>query len=834
MVDRVRGITRYGYVIKSSGDFVLQSSIEMAFELVAAHKRVKASEEHFYGLFDKAPLGYQSLDEEGHFVEVNEKWLETLGYDRDEVMGKWFGDFLAPEFVEAFRERFPMFKAAGKIHSEFQMMHKCGERRFIAFEGRIGYKTDGSFQQTHCILSDITEQKRAETELYRTKAILQAAMDQSPAGIAIADASDGKLRYVNDAGLLIRGGDRQELVDGVGIDKYVTSWQILDLDGSPLETDKVPLARAVLYGDINSREFIIRRSIGEDRIVLANAAPIRDENGNIEAGMVVFSDITERVLAERDLKNKNEELTALNGKLKIAVEELEATNEELNASMEEMEATNEELYAINELVIEAERKLEISESLFRGLYDSMTSGSAIYTVINDGSRGADYIVKNFNKSGLKIEGKTIEDVVGRSLLDLRPEIDSYGLIPVLKKVWDTGEPDFFPVKIYKDDKFSNYFDNYVFKLPSGEVVTLYNDVTDQKLAEENLRESEEQFRSLAESSTDYIMVYDKDTRHTYANKATLTVSGKTWDEFVGKTHREMGFDPDLVELWEEKIQKVFDTGESQGEIFEWEGAEGKTVLDWRVNPIFAKDGTVSNVLGVSRDISALKQAEESLRKSEERFSRALAAVDDGIWDWNTSDGSAFFNTECYNLLGYSDGEFSASYDSWRTLVHPDDIDRVEEDLKNSIGSGIKFDIDLRMKRKSGEWLWVCTRGKAVEWDSEGRTLRMIGTLSDVTLRKKTEFELRESQNNLTRIIENSSELICEIDDTGRYTFVSKRYEDILGYSPDELLGQLVSEKMHPDDLTAAAAKHETVKSEKGISVDEWRFSRWMRLSCFLL
>ncbi len=127
-----------------------------------AEMSLTQSEERFQHLFERAPLGYQSLDENGYFIEVNEAWLNTLGYSKEEVVGKWFGDFLAPEFVEAFRERFPIFKSKGKIHSEFEMIHKNGERRYIAFEGRIGYKNDGKFEKTHCILSDITDQKKTQ------------------------------------------------------------------------------------------------------------------------------------------------------------------------------------------------------------------------------------------------------------------------------------------------------------------------------------------------------------------------------------------------------------------------------------------------------------------------------------------------------------------------------------------------------------------------------------------------------------------------------------------------------------------------------------------------
>lgn len=134
--------------------------------------------------------------------------------------------------------------------------------------------------------------------LLEAQALLRAAMDCSPAGIAIADAPTGALRYVNDAGLLLRGGDRESVVSGVGIDQYVASWKLLDLDGSPLPADAVPLARAVRFGERCSREFVIRRTVGDDRIVWANAAPITDARGRVTAGVVVFLDVTERKKGE--------------------------------------------------------------------------------------------------------------------------------------------------------------------------------------------------------------------------------------------------------------------------------------------------------------------------------------------------------------------------------------------------------------------------------------------------------------------------------------------------------------------------------------------------------
>ncbi len=140
---------------------------------VRAEERLKESETRFRLLFERAPLSYQSLDENGHFIVVNQTWLDTLGYCREEVIGASFSDFLHPDWKEHFKENFPRFKATGEVLGvEFVMRKKDGTSILVSFNGKIGKDYSGRFQQTHCILQDITEFRRAEEALRRHQAML--------------------------------------------------------------------------------------------------------------------------------------------------------------------------------------------------------------------------------------------------------------------------------------------------------------------------------------------------------------------------------------------------------------------------------------------------------------------------------------------------------------------------------------------------------------------------------------------------------------------------------------------------------------------------------------
>ncbi|MCX6926699.1 MAG: PAS domain-containing protein, partial [Verrucomicrobia bacterium] len=173
-------------------------------------------------------------------------------------------------------------------------------------------------------------------------------------------------------------------------------------------------------------------------------------------------------------------------------------------------------------------------------------------------------------------------------------------------------------------------------------------------------------------------------------------------------------------------------------------------VEYASTPIYQKDRLVGAVV-TFQEVTERKAAEQALRQSEERLRLVLEANSEGVWDWNLPSGKAFFSRRYSAMLGYEPEEFAKNYDAWKALVHPDDFERVHAEHLAHIHQGKEFCVELRMRKKSGEWCWIRSRGTVVERDAAGRAIRMVGTHQDITERKEVEAEVLRQRAELAHV-----------------------------------------------------------------------------------
>jgi PAS domain S-box-containing protein len=162
-------------------------------------------------------------------------------------------------------------------------------------------------------------------------------------------------------------------------------------------------------------------------------------------------------------------------------------------------------------------------------------------------------------------------------------------------------------------------------------------------------------------------------------------------------------------------------------------------------PIVKHDEIGELIAGFNRLLTTLAQREEALRESQARYSRAVSGANDGIWEWLPATGENYLSPRFKQLLGYEDHELPNVQESFFNQVHPEDQVRIQEAVRAHLENRNPYSVELRLRCKSGEYRWFFSRGQA-EWDERGRPLRMAGSISDITERKRAESKIRRLGN----------------------------------------------------------------------------------------
>ncbi|RJR32517.1 MAG: PAS domain S-box protein [Desulfobacteraceae bacterium] len=206
---------------------------------------------------------------------------------------------------------------------------------------------------------------------------------------------------------------------------------------------------------------------------------------------------------------------------------------------------------------------------------------------------------------------------------------------------------------------------------------------------------------------------------------------------------------------------------------------------------------------MKKTIAERKRTEERLRQNEERLRMVVEGTSDGIWDWNAVADKVYASPRYFTVLGYEEGEIPPTIDSWRERLHPDDAEVTLNAVRQSLKNRVPLLAEYRFREKSGKYRWLQARGKAVEWDADGKVTRMAGSISDVSERKKAEEALRESAEQYRIMTSTSMDGFMIVDMDARILDVNEAYCRIVGYSRDELL------KMSVHDLDVQEEMHET-------------------------
>ncbi len=224
---------------------------------------------------------------------------------------------------------------------------------------------------------------------------------------------------------------------------------------------------------------------------------------------------------------------------------------------------------------------------------------------------------NVNESYCKTSGYSRDEILNMSIMDIDVLFSQTAIEQRLKKFIRIGKDRFESKHRHKNGTIIDVEVSITYSQEDGGIFFAFlRDITARKLAEKALRESEEQYRAVADNIGDYIMRYNREYRHIYANRKAIDVTGLPVDKYIGKTHREMGFSEHLCELWEKNIQRVFDTGEQQNIAFDVELADGTMSLELQLNPEFSVDGQVQGVIGISRDVTLRKKMEAQLQQAQ--------------------------------------------------------------------------------------------------------------------------------------------------------------------------------------------------------------------------
>lgn len=792
---------------------------------------------------------------DGTYLYANQAH-RRLGYEPSELVGRPGFDLVHPEDLAI---HIPLIQEAIEEGAEFQRSYE--NRRFRVrdkqdqwheMNGTATLIEDGEGDYNILLVSrDVTERKRLEDEIQssheKTQALLNACTDN-----AFLIDIEGTILAMNDAVAKALVATKEELI-GKNVYELIPSG--LAEERRKKAEQVIKTGRPVLWTDVRDNRWLDQ-----------SMHPVFNQQGQVESLAIYARDITEEVEAKEALKKSEEQYRTLienqgegigivdskeyftfnnpaaerifgvekggligrtmfdfvgeEGK-KIIQEQTDARQEN-QISTYELEITRPD-GELRQIIITATPRFDDAKNYIGafGIFRDITERVRVEKALRESEERYRQIVESsqdiiyrtdangrfsyVNPVAERLLGYPKDEVIGKSYLSLilredRSEAAEFYQRQFSEKIESTYYE--FPA-LRKNGKEIWLGQNVQLVLEDGEVKgfqSVARDITERRLTEIALRESEEKFRSISASAHDAIVFIDDRGIISFWNEAAEKIFGYTADEAIGKEVHMLLAPPDYHSDYQKGFGHFSATGQGPvvGKTLELMGVRktGEQIpVELSVSVVKIEDAW--NAIGIVRDISERKEVEEALRVSEEKYRTLVETASDCICIVQ-DERLKYANPKLVQLLGYIYNDIKEL--PFPQFIHPDEMARVTDfyyrHLNGERDLGIFETIALR---KGGAPIDVEINASVIPY--EGKPASLV-VLRDITERKVAEQALRTSEERYRLVTEGSKDIIWTYDlENAQFTFMSSAGETILGYSAEEAVGMRMS-----DVLTGVSVK----------------------------
>jgi PAS domain S-box-containing protein len=414
-------------------------------------------------------------------------------------------------------------------------------------------------------------------------------------------------------------------------------------------------------------------------------------------------------------------------------------------------------------LLASHKALKDSEENFQHFFENLADGVAIYRAVEE---GRNFVFVDLNRAGERISRVKREDIIGKKITDVFPASVDIGLLETLRRVWSSGVSEYLPGVLYKDQRIEHWTENYVLKLPSGFVISVYSNVAKRRQAEEELRS----LAKFVAESPNAVLRIAVDGKLLYANSSAL--------KRLAVWHLQMT-QPAPAVLRDMAFQALETGTEQRREI-----GCGEQMYFFYATPV-VEFGYVNLY---ASDITELKKIYEALKRKTEFLEAQTEASLDGLLVVDEGGQRALTNKRLLELwqvpqaiaINKNDAallEFAASRVK-NPLEFLDKVNYLYAHRNETSKDEIEFKDGMIFERYSSPVI-----------DKNGQYFGRIWTFRDITERKQAERKILEYTKRLGYLTRYANDLIILLDENFNFLEVNERTEDVYGYTHDELVGK---------------------------------------------